>query len=147
MLVCAMLADPGELRDRLAGVLQRRPEVLEAYLFGSHTQGLAQAHSDIDVAVYLGEVPDSAFGYEAELAAEVMSALGENRVDVVVLNRAPPLLYHRVLRDGARLFARDTMAATVREGRALSRWCDYRSHLAKIDAAIRDRIDRGVFGG
>jgi predicted nucleotidyltransferase len=35
------------IRDALA----RRPEVLEAYLFGSLARGDAQAHSDADVAV------------------------------------------------------------------------------------------------
>ncbi len=135
-----------ELGRRLTEALGRRPEVLEAYLFGSHAQDRAQPHSDIDVAVYVADVPDAPFGFEAELAADLMSLLGENRVDVVVLNRAPPLLYHRVLRDGVRLFSRDARATTVREGRALSRYCDYRSQLAKIDRAVRDRIARGDFG-
>lgn len=135
-----------ELRSRLTRALERRPEVLEAYLFGSEAQDRAQAHSDVDVAVYVAEVPDAAFGYEAELAADLMSALGQNRVDVVLLNRAPPLLYHRVLRDGARLFSRNARATTAREGRALSRYCDYVPQLAKIDEAVRERIRRGDFG-
>ncbi len=32
-----------------------------------------------------------------------MAGLGSNAVDVVILNDAPPLLCHRVLRDGVRL--------------------------------------------
>jgi hypothetical protein len=66
-----------------------------------------------------------------------MAALGTNSVDVVLLNRAPPLLYHRVLRDGIRVLARDLRATTTREGYALSRYCDYVPQLAKIDAAMR----------
>ncbi len=135
-----------ELRTRLTEALERRPEVLEAYLFGSQVCGRAQAHSDIDVAVYVADVADAPFGFEAELASDLMSVLGENRVDVVLLNQAPPLLYHRVLRDGVRLLSRDPRATTVREGRALSRYCDYRAQLANLDAAIRDRIGRGEFG-
>ena len=138
--------DLDELRRRLTEALERRPEVLEAYLFGSRARGGAQAHSDVDVAVFVAEVPDAPFGFEAELAADLMSALGDNRVDLVLLNRAPPLLYHRVLRDGVRLLSRDLKATTVREGRALSRYCDYRSQLAKIDEALRDRVGRGDFG-
>jgi len=138
--------DATDLRRRLTGALERRPEVLEAYLFGSRAQGRAQAHSDVDVAVYVAEVPDAPFGFEAEIAAEVMAALGESRVDVVLLNRAPPLLYHRVLRDGERLLSRDPVATTAREGRALSRYCDYVPQLAKIDVAFRDRLGVGEFG-
>jgi predicted nucleotidyltransferase len=130
----------------LTEALGRRPEVLDAYLFGSRARGESQAHSDVDVAVFVEQVPDTPFGLEAELATELMAALGVNELDVVLLNRAPPLLYHRVLRDGVRLLSRDPRATTAREGRALSRYCDYRSQLAKIDEAVRDRIARGDFG-
>jgi len=133
------------LRALLARVLDRHPEVLEAYLFGSHASGRTQPHSDVDVAVYVAGVPDAPFGYAAELGAELMSALGENRVDVVLLNQAPPLLYREVLR-GVRLLTRDAVATTVREGQALSRYCDYLPQLAKADRASRRRLDRGEFG-
>ena len=128
--------------------LEVRPEILEAYLFGSQAHGDAQPHSDIDVAVYVDpEHPfDSAFGYAAELTADLGQLLHSNDVDVVVLNRAPPLLYHRVLRDGLRLLTRDAQATTTREGRALSRYCDYLPHLRKIDIALAARIEDGSFG-
>lgn len=45
-----------------------------------------------------------------------MAALGRNDVDLVLLNDAPPLLYHRVLRDGVRLLSRDLAKTTAREG-------------------------------
>lgn len=71
------------------------------------------------------------------------AALGTNAVDVAVLNRAPPLLYHRVLRDGIRFLSRNPRDTTTREGYALSRYCDYLPQLAKIEAARRDRPDTG----
>lgn len=134
----ARLAD---LHERIARALERRDEVLEAYLFGSHAAGTARAHSDIDVAVYVREAPGAAsgYGYAAELTSYLMRALGTNDVDVVVLNRAPPVLYHRVLRDGRRILARDLRATTTREGYALSRYCDFLPQLAKIEAARRNR--------
>jgi hypothetical protein len=102
----------------------------------------------VDVAVHvdLPLAPDSGYGYAAQLTTELMSALGDDRVDVVVLNRASPLLYHRVLRDGVRLLARDLHGTTVREGRALSRDCAYVPQLAKIDAVAATQIRRGEFG-
>jgi uncharacterized protein YutE (UPF0331/DUF86 family) len=42
-----------------------------------------------------------------------------------------------VLRDGIRVLSRDVAATTTREGRALSRYCDYVPQLAKIEAARR----------
>ncbi|MGH8722839.1 MAG: type VII toxin-antitoxin system MntA family adenylyltransferase antitoxin [Burkholderiales bacterium] len=126
-----------DLERRIAAALARREEVLEAYLFGSQATGLAQPHSDIDIAVYVDErrAAHSGFGYAAELTAALIAALRTNAVDVAVLNRAPPLLYHRVLRDGRRLLSRDLRATTTREGYALSRYCDYVPQLAKIEAA------------
>lgn len=142
----AILCGMSDLEVRLRAALEPRPEVLEAYLFGSQARGDAAAHSDVDVAVYVSRIPDVPFGYEAEVATDLMQALGRNDVDVVVLNRAPPVLYHRVLRDGVRLLSRDLVATTRREGQALSRYCDYVPQLRKIDAALKARHDRGDFG-
>jgi predicted nucleotidyltransferase len=136
------------LSATLRALLDPREEILEAYLFGSAATGSAQPHSDVDVAVYLRDPrpPASQFGYIADLTTTLMRGLAVNRVDVVVLNHAPPLLYHRVLRDGVRILARDLRATTAREGQALSRYCDFLPQLEKIDAAHRARTEGGRFG-
>ena len=140
----AAISNP-HLAERLAELLDPRAEILEAYLFGSHARGQAQPHSDVDVAVYVdvARADDSGYGYRASLTTDLMAGLGVNDVDVVVLNRAPPLLYHRVLRDGVRLIARDLRATTTREGRAVSRYCDFVPQLGKMEAARRSSAERG----
>ena len=127
------------IRSRLATALESRAEILEAYLFGSQATGHAQAHSDIDVAVYVtpGYPLDGGYGYCAELTADLMATLATNAIDVVLLNRAPPVLYHRVLAHGIRLLSRNLAATTTREGQAFSRYCDYLPQLAKIEASRR----------
>jgi predicted nucleotidyltransferase len=136
------------LLARVAAALEARGEILEAYVFGSHARGTPEPHSDVDVAVYVAEPapPGSGYGYVADITTVLAGALGTSRVDVVVLNEAPPLLYHRVLRDGIRVVTRDAKATTTREGRALSRYCDYVPQLAKIEAAYRARWAEGRFG-
>src|SRR5262245_46928863 len=123
------MIDAALLPAKLRVLLDARPEVLDAYLFGSAATGSAQAHSDVDVAVYLADPraceSTSTLGYAADLTTFLTQALGTDRVDVVILNDAPPLLYHRVMRNGVRILARDLRATTTREGRALSRYCDY----------------------
>jgi predicted nucleotidyltransferase len=139
-------------RDRVlrvvGAVLERRAEVLDAYVFGSLARGEERPHSDVDVAVYADPAARDAGGYglDAALAADLMQALHSDRVDVVLLNDAAPLLYHRVLRDGIRVLSRDLRQTTTREGRALSRYCDYVPQLAKIRAARDARRARGEFG-
>jgi len=53
--------------NKLAEVLAGRTEILEAYLFGSQARGTAQAHSDVDVAVYVDPATDldRGFGMDA----------------------------------------------------------------------------------
>ena len=128
-----------QLLARLARALSPREEILEAYLFGSRARGRARRDSDVDVAVYVDEarVRASTWGYRADLTTDLMVALGTNDVDVVVLNRAPILLYHRVLRDGVRVLSRDLRATTTRAGQALSRYFDFLPQLDKMDAARR----------
>ena len=130
------------LNQRIAGLLEPRTEVLEAYLFGSHAHGRAQPHSDVDVAVYIDEtvVEEGAFGYRAQLITEIMAGLHRNDIDLLILNQAPPVLYYHVLRDGIRVLSRDLSATTTREGYAVSRYCDFVPQLAKMDAAWRLRI-------
>ena len=140
--------DRAELITRLASLLEGFDGLLEAYLFGSQARGEASALSDIDVAIYVDPAHLSRGGADAdvEVATALMAALGTNQIDVVLLNRADPVLYHRVLRDGVRLLSRDLKQTTVREGRAISRYCDYVPQLKKIEAARLARRKRGEFG-
>ena len=135
--------EPGQvdrsLADRLTRALEPRAEILEAYLFGSRARGDAHSQSDVDIAVYIDEAraESGPFGYQADLTTHLMAALETKEIDVVVLNKAPILLYHRVLRDGVRLLSRDLRATTTRAGQALSRYFDFLPQMEKMDAARR----------
>ena len=139
---------PRDVASLLTEALEPRKEVLEAYLFGSMARGDARPSSDIDVAVFVDEstAAPSAFGIATDIATDLIAALGCNDVDVVILNQAPPLLYHRVLRDGVRLFSRDLARTTAREGQALSRYLDFKPQLEKMAALQKARLDDGRFG-
>jgi predicted nucleotidyltransferase len=96
-----------EVARRLRRALSEVPGVRLAFLFGSRARGQGRADSDFDVAV-LVDAPQADDGSAlrallARLGREVSSV----HLDVVVLNEAPVLLRHRVLRDGAVLFERD----------------------------------------
>jgi hypothetical protein len=80
------------------------------------------------------------------LGTALAHVLRRSDIDVAVLNRAGPVLYHRVLRDGIRILSRDLAATTTREGEALSRYCDYVPTLERIERVHQARIQSGNFG-
>jgi hypothetical protein len=107
-LVEALRSSLEELGTGIAG-----REILAAWLFGSQARGTARHDSDVDLGILLDGVPEPRYPpVEIELGAELTRRLGRE-VDVVVLNRAPSELVHRVLRDGELLVERDR-AARVR---------------------------------
>jgi len=77
-----------------------------AWLFGSLARGEGHRRSDVDVAVLFGRtMPATLAGIGLDLEGRLEDRLARE-VDIVVLDRAPVDLAHRVLRDGVLLFDR-----------------------------------------
>lgn len=109
-----------------------------AYLFGSHARGDETPGSDIDVALLLDQDPPRTIeGLRLDLADELAGTV-DRPVDLVVLNRAPADLIHRVLRDGVLLLDRDPSARIRFEVRARNEYFDLLPHLRRYR-----RLDRG----
>ena len=129
--------------DSVRRALEGEPSVLEAYVFGSTARGDVHPNSDLDVAVFIEPSTQApTFGHAAAVTSTLMKALGRNDIDVVVLNRAPPLLYQRVLRDGVRVLSRDLKLTTTREGYALSRYFDDLGRQRVVARAMAERAAR-----
>ena len=123
ILIGTMAADDLErqLRTALAGA---RSDVVAAYLFGSQSRGTARPDSDVDVAILMrGDPPSTLDGMGLDILADLELAL-HRRVDLVVLNHAPPDLVHRVLRDKRIVLDRDRSARIQFEVRARNEYFD-----------------------
>ena len=95
-----------------------------AYLFGSVARGTATPTSDVDVAIlFSADPPRTIDGLHLGLEGELERGLGLP-VQLVVLNRAPCDLIHRVLRDGVLLLDRDPSARIRFEVDARNRYFD-----------------------
>ncbi len=106
-----------------------------AYLFGSRARGEAVAGSDVDVAVlFERDPPRTLAGLHLDLADDLSAAVG-GPVDLVVLNRAPADLIHRVLRDGILILERDRAARIRFEVRARNAYFDLLPHLRRYRRA------------
>ncbi|MCY4119905.1 MAG: nucleotidyltransferase domain-containing protein, partial [Acidobacteria bacterium] len=126
-------ASTRRLGEDLARDLRSEPIVRLAWLFGSRVRGTARAESDVDVAVLVddacadgsGALKDSYFRLIPLLTGAVRSDL----IDLVILNHAPPLLRHRVIRDGVLLYARAEAERVRFAHRTLREYLDFEPRL------------------
>jgi predicted nucleotidyltransferase len=92
----------------------RPPGVVAAYLFGSRAEGRGHRESDVDVGVLLDRSvypsAEDRFDLRVRLTSDLIGALHENDVDLVVLNDAPPLFARRIVLDGRLIHCADPAA-------------------------------------
>lgn len=100
--------DPLSRRSQLVAAIRRRlPHTLAIYAFGSQAQGVAQADSDLDLAVLVAGYAPPLLLWElsGELADLVNCA-----VDLLDLRAASTVMQFEVLRHAQRLWAMDLEA-------------------------------------
>ena len=136
-------APPQRMCDALAGYFARRPDVVCAYLFGSHATGGACAASDVDVAVLLGSTPDGALAPMVQIEDDLKRALPGERVDVVILNEASLRLRHEIVCTGCLVFERDLDARVDFEVATAMRYFDWQPVERQLDQAAVAWARRG----
>jgi uncharacterized protein len=122
----------------LGRALERDGRIVFAYLFGSAARRRLTPLSDVDVAVFL-EDPSDTPGARLDIIDAVSRHLGTDRVDVVVLNRAPTAVAGRILLDRQILVDRKPGLRHQYESLTLRMFHDFR-HLEH--AILKER-----FGG
>jgi hypothetical protein len=110
------------------------PGVMAVYLFGSQARGTATPGSDVDIAILYTEPPAVSFEeLPLDIEADLERVLGLP-VQVVVLDRAPVDLVHRILRDGKLLLDRDPSRRIRFEVKARNEFFDLQPILARYRA-------------
>jgi len=116
--------------EKILNILKKyfrnKPEIVVSYLFGSYARNQSNSLSDIDIALLLNKKieKEGELIYKAKLIADLMSVLKTNLVDIVCLNSAPPLLAHRVIRDGIIIDSKDEKARIFFETLSLNQYID-----------------------
>lgn len=122
----------------------RSPGVRCAFLFGSQATDTAHAESDVDAAVLLDPArhPTEASRYEerVRITADLIGALHVNRIDVVVLNDAPPGFTRRIVLAGIRVFCPDPAIAHALTRDAMLRAADLDPFLDRMRRIALERL-------
>lgn len=124
--------------EAIRRLLELRADVRLAYVFGSVAGGETRASSDVDVAILFH--PEPAPRNFDELTNELHEAAGRP-VDLVVLNTAPPLLSHQIIKTGQCFICRDEDERIRFETRLTARYLDT-AHLRRVQHRyLRERAD------
>lgn len=124
-------------KEKLKKIFEKN-RVVFAYLFGSQVKRKTGKLSDIDIAVFLDEkIPCSKFfDIRLKLVGELGDFFKRNDIDVVILNEAPPLLSHRILKEGKVIFSKDRRKQIEYEVRAILRYLDWKPYLEKYTKEV-----------
>lgn len=113
----------GDPRQVIAKYLSENQQIILGYLFGSRAQAQAGQLSDYDIAILVaGHMEPSS---RHRLAHELACLLDVERVDLVILNRAPIELQYNVVAEGQLLYQRDLASRVEFEADTLSRYADF----------------------
>lgn len=113
-------------------VLNKKPDIVFAYLFGSNVKGYANKKSDWDIAVYFKKHSKRddhwpEFILEAELSRTI-----EAPVQVIVLNKSLlPVFGFEIVKDGILLFDRKPNVRIDFENRILRHYYDWQYFLKR----------------
>lgn len=107
---------------RLVGLFSKTKGLVLAYLFGSAGKGRGGLMSDVDIAVLFGkEPPPNQF---TKFIGRIMEVLEFPAVDVVLLNKASPLLKYEVVKEGKLLYFKSEDRINEFEMGVLKRYFD-----------------------
>ena len=139
-----------KLKEDLVHIFQTKEDIILAYLFGSYLRGKIGGRHDIDIAILIEPIffntlqKGQTYRYEAELVAELMRLLKHNRVDLVILNKATPLLAYEVIHNGILLLSKEKDQKIKFEIFSLKRHADTKRLRDIKRIYMNERITKGL---
>lgn len=135
------ISNTDELLSRIERALLPVPGVRAALLFGAHVMGHARSGSAVDIAALVDTA--SATALRKPLLWSLFAALGRElpaeRLNVVVLNDAPPKVAFHVLREGRVVLEHDPVDLHRFRVLTYSRHADYQPVERFFHEAARQR--------
>ena len=128
------------LQNKIKDFFQSKPGIVALYLFGSEAKGKATSTSDVDVAA-LYEFKSMPDPLEAiEIRSELESKL-HREVDLIIFNKANPILKHQIFKKGTRLLVNNRRFLNDFFTKSLMEYDDIQRIRAKIvPSLLKGRI-------
>lgn len=117
-------------------ILLQNKAIVFAYVFGSYVQNKIRKDSDIDLAIYL---EDELGTYEYLELKMLLSEAFNREVDLVILNKATPLLKYEIYKNNILLFSNDKAVENKYKIKTLFEYNDMKKYL---DLAYEININR-----
>jgi len=95
--------------------------------------------SDVDIAILLSETPKNLFEYYLCMVNKLSGIVGDN-LDLIILNTAPPMLKHQIIKYGKIIYTRDEKERIKFEARAESDYLDFSRALRRYDECLIKKI-------
>jgi predicted nucleotidyltransferase len=131
------------IEDRLRQCVSSLPEVKLAVLFGSTARGQAGPRSDVDLGILLDpDTPEVRSKVEPELWRAT-----DRTLDLIFLDKAPPLLRFEIARDGVVLHQQQDHLWTDFKTKAMLDWWDWEPVAKRIEEALIQRLREKVGHG
>jgi predicted nucleotidyltransferase len=113
----------------LLPVIKKDSRIIACYLFGSRASKRETPDSDIDIAIYTSR--DFTWDNYYLLYGELSRKLKSDRLDLIWLNQAEPIICFEVLKSGKLIFFRDVDEVNELELKIRKRYYDYILYLMK----------------
>ena len=109
------------LNQLMPEIIAGFPSIKVMYLFGSYASGTSRSDSDVDIAVFTDgrETPTM----DLDLGVFLQQRL-KRPVDVVIMQKASPILQHEVLRKKVCIFEKNTAGRAFLENQSLRAYLD-----------------------
>ncbi len=132
--------DANDLSAKLSDYFAPIEGVEAVFMFGSTARGDHRRSSDLDLAVLLDHATAQKGVDRAKWLADLFRVVGRNDIDLVILNRAPAVLKHRILRDGRVAYVRSNRAVAEFSIRAMQEYVDTKPIRKLQHASLRRRL-------
>jgi len=128
---------PKDISDRIkyaSQYLEKRKDVIFAYLFGGLAKGDATPLSDVDIAVYLDEGVDC-IEAKLDILEDLIDILNTDEIDLIVLNQSSLALSMNVIRNNRLIVDKQPFTRHAHDSLVMRKYFDY----SRLESAILKR--------